>query len=64
MTSNEEMMLDELWEEYDDGCIDLDEWEARFVTDLHDRFEENEEYQLTDKQSDKLKEIWERYCDD
>lgn len=58
MTDEEDMMLDELLE-LDHG---LDDWTVNFIEDLANRRKENENYRLSEKQHDKLREKWDQFC--
>lgn len=60
MTPQEQVMLMDL----QDSDAEMTDWEKTFISDISDRFEENDKYRLTDGQFDKLQELWERYCDD
>ena len=55
-----------------DGAIDdlndcgrLSDWEADFLDDMLRRREENPDWaqRLSEKQSAKIRELWERHCD-
>lgn len=58
MTDEEDMMLDELLET-DHG---LSDWQVTFIESLAERRKENENYRLSEKQHDKLREAWEQHC--
>jgi hypothetical protein len=67
MTSEQEMMLDELLE-VDEVLVSeqhcLDDWTKTFIHDLDETRKQFPHYSLSVKQSDKLREKWSQYCDD
>lgn len=43
------------------GTQDLDSWQTKFIDDMHYRITRIPGFAMSDKQYDKLKEIWEEH---
>jgi hypothetical protein len=60
----EEPTVEEMIEELEAKDSGLSPWELDFVDSVRGRFDEEDDDNngLTEKQVDKLKEVWERHC--
>ena len=59
MTPYEELLLGDL----EDEVEKLNDWEREFVASIRGQLDANENVRLTERQYDKLYELWEQYCD-
>lgn len=53
-----QLMIDKLYEQIQKGFIDDQSWECKFVLDIRERLKMN--FNLSQKQIEKLEEIFER----